>query len=141
MAVALMFGVTSFAQKVVAGSLESLKNESKLNLEVDYSEAVIHGMGVKEFAEYEQDWEKDQPEIVGDIIEGIQDKIGDDYILLSDGTTTSKYSSAIPKPDLEMTNSAYDDLFNFDNCTECKEGYELIETEYKGIFTCAFTGE
>lgn len=40
-------------------------------------------------------------------------KMDGDTLILSDGTTTSRYSISAPKPDIEMTNNPYDDLFEF----------------------------
>ncbi|MDO4462692.1 MAG: hypothetical protein Q4C30_09440 [Bacteroidia bacterium] len=74
--VLIMISTTSFAQKIVSGSLSSLKGESILNVEVDYSEAMIHGMGEADFAVVEQDWYVDKPEIISYIIEYMQDELG-----------------------------------------------------------------
>lgn len=60
------------AQILQEGSLEVLRGETMVNFEADYSKASIMNMTEEEFATYEQDWEKDKPEIVSRISHGIE---------------------------------------------------------------------
>ena len=54
-----------FAQRVTEGSLSPLKGQHKVNLEFDFSQAVMHGMDEEHFRTYEEDWDEDKPEAVG----------------------------------------------------------------------------
>ncbi len=62
------------AQKLVEGSLEPLKSYGKAKISLDFSKAIIHGMTVEEFSEYEKDWEIDQPIIMTKFLSGLTDK-------------------------------------------------------------------
>lgn len=61
----------AFGQKV-SGTFKLLEDEGKAKVEVDFSKAFIHGMSEIEFSNYETDWEKDKPEIIGKFIGGLQ---------------------------------------------------------------------
>jgi len=74
---ALTTSLFTFGQATVNGSFEELKNVSKINLEIDFSNAIIHGMTEKDFSIYEKDWYKDQPEIYHALREPMQDKLKD----------------------------------------------------------------
>lgn len=61
-----LFGLAQvgFSQKVTSGSLQVLKNQPRVNLEVDFSQASIHGMSEDDFAIYERDWNRDKDQII-----------------------------------------------------------------------------
>lgn len=61
-----LFGLTqvAFSQKVTSGSLKILKDQARVNLEIDFSEASIHGMSEDDFAVYERDWNRDKEQII-----------------------------------------------------------------------------
>ena len=75
---ALLFMLTlalgANAQVFTYGSMDVLSNANYVNLEVDFSKAVIHGMDEKEFSSYEPDYKKDKPGIVGLIYDYAQRK-------------------------------------------------------------------
>lgn len=70
----VLVSISGFAQKIQEGSLNAIKGCDKINLEVDYSSAIIHGRTEADFAIYEEDWYKDKPGIIELIREGIEDK-------------------------------------------------------------------
>lgn len=45
-----------YAQKLVEGSLADLKNESRMNIEMNYSNAVLKGMSFKDYVAQEENW-------------------------------------------------------------------------------------
>ena len=51
------------AQKVESGSLQALKDAGKVNLTFEF--VTIHSMDENSFGEYETDWFKDKPEVIG----------------------------------------------------------------------------
>ncbi len=59
------------AQTIASGSIDCLTDAGVANIKIDYSKAAIFGMGETAFAEYEEDWDKDQPAIVMNIVRGI----------------------------------------------------------------------
>lgn len=67
--------LNAYSQKLESGSFECLKNVDRIAIDVDFSKASIHGMSEKAFSKYETDWEKDKPEIIGDFIGGVADKL------------------------------------------------------------------
>ena len=64
------------AQKLVSGSVENLKKNGVVLVEIDYSKAVIMGMGEKAFADYENEWTKDQSDVTFAFINGVNNKTG-----------------------------------------------------------------
>lgn len=64
------------AQNMVSGSVEGLKKAGVALVEIDYSKAVIMGMGEQAFAKYEDEWNKDLPNITLAFINGINEKTG-----------------------------------------------------------------
>ena len=59
-----LFSFSAFAQKV-SGSFKSLKEEVRVQMDIDFSSADIMGMNEEAFSDYEQDWNIDKPEILG----------------------------------------------------------------------------
>ena len=64
------------AQNMVSGSVEGLKKAGVALVEIDYSKAVIMGMGEQAFASYEEEWNKDKSDITLEFINGINEKTG-----------------------------------------------------------------
>lgn len=65
------------AQLLVEGSLTPLRKADRVNLKIDFSEAMIHGMSESAFAKYETDWDVDKPVIVGYFLSETRQKCGD----------------------------------------------------------------
>ena len=77
MFVALFLGIqAASAQTLEQGSLDVLRGEEYVKVVVDYSNALIMDMTEEEFAEYEEDWYKDQPMIMDKFMK-INDELGD----------------------------------------------------------------
>ena len=64
------------AQNLTQGSLEVLRSQQSVKVVVDYSNAIIMDMTEAEFAEYEEDWYKDQPTIISDLIDEVNQRSG-----------------------------------------------------------------
>ena len=64
------------AQNMVSGSVEGLKKAGVALVDIDYSKAVIMGMGEQAFASYEEEWNKDLSDITLAFINGINEKTG-----------------------------------------------------------------
>ena len=60
----ISFVNVAFSQVVTKGSLDVLKGQGRVNLEMDFSQASIMGMEEDAFANYEHDWYKDKEEVV-----------------------------------------------------------------------------
>ena len=60
----LSFVNAAYSQVVTKGSLDILKGQGRVNLELDFSQASIMGMDEDAFANYEHDWIKDKDEVV-----------------------------------------------------------------------------
>ena len=76
------------AQTLTQGTLDVLRGQS-VKVIVDYSNAIIMDMTEAEFAEYEEDWYKDQPQIMSELIEEANDKL--DGVLRLSRTRTTNY--------------------------------------------------
>jgi hypothetical protein len=63
------------AQTLTEGTLDVLRGQS-VKVIVDYSNAIIMDMTEAEFAEYEEDWYKDQPTIISDLIDEVNQRSG-----------------------------------------------------------------
>lgn len=64
------------AQTMASGSVEGLKKAGVALVDIDYSKAVIMGMGEQAFASYEEEWNKDLSDITLAFINGINEKTG-----------------------------------------------------------------
>ena len=63
------------AQTLTQGSLDVLRGEEYIKVVADYSNALIMDLTEEEFAEWEEDWYKDQPQIMSELIEEANDKL------------------------------------------------------------------
>ncbi len=70
-AIVLMGMVTMgcYAQKLAEGSLDALKGESRMNVELNYSNAVLKGMSFKDYVAQEENWDKGVKEIQAKFVE------------------------------------------------------------------------
>lgn len=59
----LCIPLVGYSQKLTSGSLEVLKNQARVNIELDFSQAVIHGMSEDDFDIYERDWSRDKDQV------------------------------------------------------------------------------
>ena len=60
----ISFVYPGFSQEITTGSLHVLKGQGRVNMEVDFSHASIHGFSEDAFADFEHDWIKDKNEVV-----------------------------------------------------------------------------
>ena len=77
------------AQTLTEGTVDVLRNQS-VKVVVDYSNAIIMDMTEAEFAEYEEDWYKDQPTIISDLIEEVNQRSG--HLLYMSARRESDYT-------------------------------------------------
>ena len=70
-----------YAIRLESGSLIELAEARVAKFEVDYSEAVIHGMSEDEFAQYELDWDNDQYQIIAKFLGNLNDRTGDNLMV------------------------------------------------------------
>lgn len=77
------------AQTLTEGSLDVLRGQS-VKVIVDYSNAIIMDMTEAEFAEYEEDWYKDQPTIISDLIDEVNQRSG--HLLYMSARRESDYT-------------------------------------------------
>ena len=88
--VALLLGMqAASAQTLTQGSLDVLRGQS-VKVVVDYSNAIIMDMTEAEFAEYEEDWYKDQPTIISDLIDEVNQRSG--HLLYMSARRESDYT-------------------------------------------------
>lgn len=62
--VLMIFVYTVSSQEITKGSLSVLKGQGRVNIELDFSKASIHGLNDDAFADYEHDWIRDKNEVV-----------------------------------------------------------------------------
>ncbi len=77
------------AQTLTEGAVDVLRNQS-VKVVVDYSNAIIMDMTEAEFAEYEEDWYKDQPDIISDLIDEVNQRSG--HLLYMSARRESDYT-------------------------------------------------
>ena len=75
----LVLAFNCYAQTVTKNDFPKDIKGARLNLKVDFSEALICGMNEKEFSDYEKDWEEDKPTIVRNFMSGANVGIGKSY--------------------------------------------------------------
>ena len=89
--VALLLGMqAASAQTLTEGSLDVLRGQQSVKVIVDYSNAIIMDMTEAEFAEYEEDWYKDQPTIISDLIDEVNQRSG--HLLYMSARRESDYT-------------------------------------------------
>ena len=89
--VALFLGMqAASAQTLTEGSLDVLRGQQSVKVIVDYSNAIIMDMTEAEFAEYEEDWYKDQPTIISDLIDEVNQRSG--HLLYMSARRESDYT-------------------------------------------------
>lgn len=71
---AFMALVIPLHAQVLNGSFMALQDQQRVNFEVDYSEASIHGMSEEDFGDYETDWYKDKREVTAILINECNEK-------------------------------------------------------------------
>ena len=76
-----------------------MKNEHNINVTIDYSEAIIHHMSEKAFAEYEKDWNVDKKEILIILLESATEK--SNGLIIFDIDIPSKLSMTIIVHDIQ----------------------------------------
>ena len=72
-----MFCSVFMAAAAQENNFSSVKPGSKINLVMDFSKASIMGMNETDFSNYEKDWNKDKPTILGRFQKGVNGKLGD----------------------------------------------------------------
>jgi hypothetical protein len=77
------------AQTLTEGTVDVLRNQS-VKVVVDYSNAIIMDMTEAEFAEYEEVWYKDQPTIISDFVEEVNQRSG--HLLYMSARRESDYT-------------------------------------------------
>lgn len=64
------------AQTVTKNTLPKNLKGIRMNLKIDFSDAMICGMSEEEFSKYEKDWEEDKPKIVSKFMAGANLGVG-----------------------------------------------------------------
>ena len=67
------------AQTVTKNTLPKNLKGIRMNLKIDFSDAMICGMSEEEFSKYEKDWEEDKPKIVSKFMTGANLGVGKSY--------------------------------------------------------------
>ena len=67
------------AQTVTKNTLPKNLKGIRMNLKIDFSDALICGMSEEEFSKYEKDWEEDKPKIVSKFMTGANLGVGKSY--------------------------------------------------------------
>ncbi len=78
------------AQTLTQGSLVVLHGEEFVKVVADYSNALIMDLTEEEFAEWEEDWYKDQPQIMSDFVEEVNQRSG--HLLYMSARRESDYT-------------------------------------------------
>lgn len=63
------------AQVVTVNDMSAVKPGSKINFVIDFSKATIMSMNETDFSNYEKDWNKDKPTIIGRFQKGVNNKL------------------------------------------------------------------
>lgn len=70
------FVASMSAQTVTKNDMPKNMQGMRMNVQMDFSNAIILGMSETEFAKYEKDWNEDKPAIVRDFRNGANMAIG-----------------------------------------------------------------
>ena len=108
----IAFGFVAKAQKL-EGDIAVLLNESRVNFEISFANAHIHGMTEGEFAKYEDGWHKDLPEIVGYFMDNLNSGIR--KFVRFGNYPTAKYKLKVDVIDVSTRGSFDSDAILLDN--------------------------
>ena len=75
----MVIAASSYAQNVTKNNFPKNMKGARMNLKMDFSDALICGMSEEEFSNYEKDWEEDKPTIVRNFRSGANVGIGKSY--------------------------------------------------------------
>lgn len=105
----------SFAVKAqkLEGFICVLINEARVNFELDFSKANIHGMSEADFARYEKDWNKDMPAIIGGFVENLNEEI--DGLVRFGHYPTAKYKLKVEVIEVSLNGNYDSDAYLLDN--------------------------
>lgn len=78
----IVFAAGLQAQQIRQGSLTFLKDQTRLQFDIDFTQANIIGMSEKEYSAYETDWLKDRPRYTGRFYNALENQLEGKYFLI-----------------------------------------------------------
>lgn len=108
----IALGFAAKAQKL-EGSVDVLLNESRVDFELSFAKASIHGMSEAEFAKYETDWNKDMPQIIGYFVDDLNDEING--LVRFGSYPTAKYKLVVEVIEVSVGGDLDSDVYLLDN--------------------------
>ena len=108
----IALGFVAKAQKL-EGSVDVLLNESRVDFELSFAKASIHGMSEAEFAKYATDWNKDMPQIIGYFVDDLNDEING--LVRFGSYPTAKYKLVVEVIEVSVDGGLDSDVYLLDN--------------------------
>jgi hypothetical protein len=90
-----------YAQKLVSGSLAALSHETRLNVEIDYSEAVLNNLTLDDFVATNDKWELAQTELWTKFVEKLNEGMSSRQPRLLAGHNESGYTLVLHVLDID----------------------------------------
>jgi hypothetical protein len=72
----ISFYTLGYAQKLISGSIDALAQETRLNVQIDYSEAIMDKLPIDDFVATHVKWELAQTELWGKFVANLNDEVG-----------------------------------------------------------------
>jgi hypothetical protein len=84
-----------FAQTITVNELKSIKDGAKVNYILDFTDCIIMGTTITDFAVSEPDWDNDKPTIVNSFRNGILSQVEDFMILGMGNLSDAPYTLTV----------------------------------------------
>ena len=126
----IAFGFAAKAQKL-EGDFAVLLNESRVDFELSFANARIHGMTETEFAKYEDGWHKDLREIVGYFMDNLNNGVR--KLVRFSSYPTAKYKLKVDVLDVSTRGSFDSDAILLDNSGNVVAKISGLQTD-GGVF-------
>jgi hypothetical protein len=84
-----------YAQKLQSGSLSALKNETRLNVKIDYSEAILNHLSIDDFVATADNWELAQTELWGKFVTNLNEEMSQRKVRLVGGHFQDAYTMVL----------------------------------------------
>ena len=115
--IVLAITALSAAGQKVKGDFSVLKDEVRVKMTVDFSEATILGMTEDEYAAYEKDWLKDKPEVIS-YYSGFASIELQPKLVVADYKFETRYTLLLKVRMIDASGNTDSDLFLFEGNEE-----------------------
>jgi hypothetical protein len=123
----ISFCTLGFAQKLISGSIDALAQETRLNVQIDYSEAIMDNLALDDFIATHSNWELAQTELWGKFVENLNERMSRRRLRILGGHFANVYTLVLHVKEINRKG----DQKSIVNILD-PEGNSIAELEVKG---------